>query len=306
MSLQGYCTSIRIQWRLLSGVFFHKLPHDSGPLNESITIMTKRVVMPVLPSTGDHLSTPDAPWADRALPSLSSIHVSRPRLTWATLHPLGPLRDHLGLLVVVVAIRGDHCPMRAFSVGVCKVVRNVPVVQPVEVNDAYGAEGDVPKAKERSTCCWADRCQPVSPVKIVWKDSCFTWMQGNMRTCHRLTFQSGERCPSRHRRDLPPGELNAFGRMSPGLSQLRCTRYHRSRKSSHTSCEGHRNHRNHSSGCFQTSDFCPWEARRSRQVDQQSKNSSSFPTDGLCLHHPSQIQKQSGSRPQCPRQAPAV
>ena len=286
-------------------MFFHKLPHDSGSFNESITIMTERVVMPILPSAGDHLRTPDASRADRALPSFGSVHVSRPRLTWTTLHPLGPLRDHLGLLVVVVAIRGDHCPMRAFSVGVCEVVRNVSVVESMEVDHAYGAEGDIPKAKERSTRCWTDRCQPVSPGKTVWKESCFTWTQGNMRTCHRLTIQSGGRCPSRHRRDLPPcRELNALGMISPGLSRLRCIRYRRSRKSSHTSCEGHRNHRSRSSGCFQTSDFCPWEERRPRQVDRQLRNSSSFPTGGLCLHHPSRIQKRSGSLPQCPRLPP--
>ena len=167
----------------------------------------------------------------------------------------------------------------------------MPVVQPVEVNDTDGADGDVTKAKERSTCCWTDGCQPVSPVKIVWKDSCFTWMQGNRRTCHRLTFQSGGRCPSRHRRDSPPRELNAFGMMPPGLSQLRCTRYHRSRKSSRTSCEGHTNHRSRSSEFFRTSHFCPWEGRRPHQVDHSSWNSSSFPTDGLYLHHPSRIQK---------------
>ena len=150
------CECVRIHCQLLPGMFFHKLPHDSGSFNESITIMTEGVVMPILSSTGYHLSTPDAPCADRALPSFGSVHVSRPRLTWTTLHSLGPLRDHLSLLVVVVAIRGDHCPMRAFSVGVCKVVRNGPVVQSMEVDHAYGAEGDVSKAKERSPSYWTD------------------------------------------------------------------------------------------------------------------------------------------------------
>ena len=41
----------------------------------------------------------------------------------------------------------------------------MPVVQPVEVNDADGTDGNVTKAKERSTCCWTDGRQPVSPMK---------------------------------------------------------------------------------------------------------------------------------------------
>ena len=118
--------------------------------------MTKGVVMPILPGARDHLSSANAAWADRALPSFRSVHVRWPRLTWTTLHTLGPLRDHLSLLVVVVAIRGYHRPMRTFSVGVCKVVRNMAVVESTEVDDADGADGDVTKAKERSTCCWTN------------------------------------------------------------------------------------------------------------------------------------------------------
>ena len=67
--------------------------------------------------------------------------------------------------MVVVAVRGYHRPMRAFSVGVCEIVRNMPVVQSVEVDDADGADGDVAKAKERSACSGPDGCQSVSPVE---------------------------------------------------------------------------------------------------------------------------------------------
>ena len=55
--------------------------------------------------------------------------------------------------------------MRAFSVGVCEAVRNMPVIQSVEVDDADGADGDVAKAKERSACCGTDGCQSVCPVE---------------------------------------------------------------------------------------------------------------------------------------------
>ena len=52
--------------------------------------------------------------------------------------------------------------------GVCEVVRNMPIVESMEVDDADGADGDVAKAKERSACCGTDGCQSVSPVQIVW------------------------------------------------------------------------------------------------------------------------------------------
>ena len=58
--------------------------------------------------------------------------------------------------------------MRAFSVGVCEVVRNMPIVESMEVDDADRADGDVAKAKEWSACCGADGCQSVSPVEIAW------------------------------------------------------------------------------------------------------------------------------------------
>ena len=75
-----------ISSKLLPGMFFHKLPHDSGPFNESFTIMTKGVVMPILPSAGDHFSSANAACVDpvllyTALNTLETLNVWSTELT---------------------------------------------------------------------------------------------------------------------------------------------------------------------------------------------------------------------------------